>query len=286
MSTRDAIDALDAWLREQRIDGLLPREQAESLLAAWRDDEAFWARFRPRFEQAWAKAEQTWIDEERPLEQLLSPEAKARVLDAAAAFEPDAEALSAFMRSPAVEETLGDVLYNGITEFLKRVDLLGGFIDKLPVLGGIQRRVRAAFKDEVEGRLEGQIKSFLGGFSGRATDRMIQRVLSPENREGFQDAQRRLAEHMLQRPLKSLIPDAAARERARETVWEGLRKAALQNEGELLERLYEAQEQTTVGDWLWSSDEVRQLGADLLERFFSSEQGAAFRPEACPPQQA
>ena len=283
MSTRDATDALDAWLREQPPASLLPRETAEALIKAWREDEAFFVRFRPRFEDAWGRVEQTWANEERTLEALLSPEAKARLLDAAGNFEPDAEALAAFMRSPAVEESLGDVLYNGIQEFFRRVDLLGGFVDKLPVLGGIQRRVRAAFKDEVEGRLEGQIKAFLGGWSGRATERLIQHVLSPEKREGFQQAQRQLAEHMLQRPLKSLIPDAAARERAREAVWDGLRNAALKNEGELLERLYEAQEGTTVGDWLWSSDDLRALAADVLERFFQSERGARFRPEACPP---
>lgn len=278
MSTRDAIDALDTWLRAQRPAELLPRDRAEGLLRAFREDDAFFTRVRPRFEAAWDKASETWANETRSLEELLSPEAKARVLEAAANFEPDREALSAFMRSPAVEESLGDVLYNGIQEFFRRVDLLGGFVDKLPVLGGIQRRVRAAFKDEVEGRLEGQIKSFLGGFSGRAVERLIQHVLSPEKREGFQDAQRSLAEHMLQRPLKSLLPDAAARTRARDALWDALRNAALKDESELLQRLYEAQDDTLVGDWLWSSNDARELGAEVLERFFQSPGGAPFRP--------
>lgn len=262
-SARPFLDDLQAWLREQEAAALVSRDEARRLVADLRQDEAFWSRVRPHFDHAWGRAEERLRGERRGLREVLSPEAQARLLDAAEAMDPDPEALRTFLRTPAIETMLGSILYAGIFEFIKKVDLLGSLINKLPVIGPIRKRVMAAFAEEVELRLEGQIKGFLGTFSGLAVERMIQFVLSDENREGFRKARRRLAEHLMQRPVASLLPDAATSARWRDTAWGALREASITDEAHLLEWLYEDHGGSTLGMWTW---EGSPLGRDLLAR--------------------
>lgn len=262
-ASRAFLDDLDAWLRERRVPELVSRDEATKLIEELRKDDAFWTRFRPRFERAWARAEERARAERRPLRELLSPDAQKRLLDAAEGLDPDPEAVRTFLRSPAIETMLGSVLYTGIFEFIKKVDLLGNLINKLPVIGPIRKRVMAAFSEEVELRLEGQIKAFLGGFSGLAVERMIQFVLSDENRDGFRKARRRLAEHLLQRPLASLLPDVATTDRWRDAAWSGLREASLRDEAQLLQWIYEDHGDAPLGSW-WP--DASPLGRELFTR--------------------
>lgn len=269
MSKEDLVARFDAWLRQQTLESLLPLDDALALLEEAGADEAAWSRARPRFEKLWARGEELLRAEKRPVEALLSPTARARLLDAVAAAEPDPEAVRAFLRTPAVEAMLGDVLYHGITEFLKKADLLGNLINQLPVIGGIRRRVMDMFKEEVDTRLGGQIKGFLGGFSGRAVDRMIGNVLSEDNRAGFREARRKLVEHLLKRPVHSLVPDAATCTRWRDAAWEGLREAARSKEHRApLEKVWAEQGKEPVGAWAWPLyPKSRALLAAALERF-------------------
>lgn len=265
---RQLLDDLRGWLRERKAAELLSREEAGRLLRDLREDEAFWTRARPRFDDAWRRGEERLRAEKRALKEVLSPEAQRRLLEAAEAFEPDPEAVRTFLRSPAIEATLGNVLYTGIYEFIKKVDMLGALINRMPVIGPIRKKVMAMFEEEVATRLEGQIKQFLGGFSGKAVERMIQHVLSDENREGFKKAQRRLAEHLLQRPVASLLPDAATTARWRDAAWSALREASLKDEGQALDLLYQDHGDATVGAWLWEGSPLaHDLSARALARF-------------------
>lgn len=270
--------AAQAWLRGQSLAELLPREQVGALIAELRADDGFWARLRPRYEKAWLRAEERLRADDRPLRAHLSPRATARLLDGFEALDPDPEAVRTFLRSPAIEATLGAVLYAGIFEFLKRVDLIGNMVNKLPILGPIRRKVMAAFKEELDTRLEAQVKGFLGGFSGMAVERMIQSVLSPENREGFRKARRRLGEHLLDRPVKSLLPDPATSARHRDEVWSALREASLRDEREHLDALYADHGADRIGDL---TPEFTPRGVALnaanLARFLASAEGATWR---------
>ena len=246
------VRALDGWLRAQTPSGLVQRDEVADLLQQVRDDDALWERQRPRFETVWRRGEERLRGESRALRELLDPETAKRIVDGAAKLEPDPEAVRTFLRSPAVEAMLGEVLYNGISEFLKRADLLGRVVDKLPVLGGIRRRVTAAFKDEVEGRLEGQIKGFLGSFSGRAVDRMIQHVLADEHKDGFAEARRRVADHLLDRPVRSLVPDAETTDAWRDAVWAGFRRKS-PREDDLLTEAFAQYGDEPLDAWMFET---------------------------------
>ncbi|MBL4845664.1 MAG: hypothetical protein JKY65_09070 [Planctomycetes bacterium] len=265
------VQALDAWLREQPIQDLVPRETLVGLIQEGRDDEALWTDARPRFDRAWAWIEDKVRSEERPLRDVLSAEACERFLDGLERVEPDPDAVRAFLRSPAIEHMLGEVLYHGISEFLRKADFVGRIVNRLPVIGPIRKKIMGVFKEEFEGRLEEQIKGFLGQFSGRAVDRMIEHVLSEQNRAGFSAARRKVGEHVLSRPVKTLIPSGEATGRARDQLWGGLRKAALREEETLLEQAYEDHGADPWSAWAWPlTERSTELLAATLARFLAS----------------
>jgi hypothetical protein len=268
----------DAWLREQTLRSLLSKEELLGASKALKEDDAFWEKHRPRFDELWALGEKRLRDEERPVRELIGAAAATRVVDGAEGLDPDPEAVSAFLRSPAIEAMLGSVLYQGITEFLKKADLIGRVVNKLPVIGGIRRKVMGIFTDEIENRLEAQIKGFLGGFSGLAVERMITFVLSDENRQGMAKARGRLANHLLDRPVKSLIPEPDSCLATRDRTWEGLRGAQIK-ESALLDALYADHGDEVLGKWL-----VELIPASCavlskpLDRFYTSEAGRRYTP--------
>lgn len=271
---RAFVTALEDWLRGQPMAQVVPRERLRSTIDELRGDDAFWEEMRPRYERAWAEGEAKLRAEQRPAREVLSPATCERILEGLERLDPDPEVAKAFLRSPAVESTLGEVLYHGITEFLAKADLIGRVVNKLPVLGPIRKKVMAVFKDEFEGRLEGQVKGFLGQFSGKAVDRLIQQVLSEENRPGFRAARRKVGEHLLERPLASLIPAPEQTDRLRDELWKGLRQAALKNEDELLEQVYADHGDETIGEWTWKlSPAATELFAAPLASFLESEAG-------------
>ena len=265
------VQALDAWLREQPLADLVPRATLSGLIQESREDEALWSEARPRFDRVWSWIEERLRKEERPLREVLSPEASERFLEGLERVEPDPEAVRAFLRSPAVEHMLGEVLYHGISEFLRKADFIGRIVNRLPVIGPIRKKIMGVFKEEFEGRLEEQIKGFLGQFSGLAVDRMIEHVLSEKNRAGFSAARRKVGEHVLDRPVKTLLPSREATSRARAQLWEGLRKASLREEETLIDEAYAEHGADPWSAWAWPlTARATELFAAPLSRFLAS----------------
>jgi len=266
------VESLEGWLAAQTLGDLFPKEDLKRSLDEWRADDAYWEALRPRFDEAWARSEARLRKDSRPVEEVLSEQARQRLLDGFESIEPDPDALRTFLRSPAIEKMLGEILYTGIFEFIKKVDLIGAVVNRLPVIGGIRRKVMGVFKDEIDNRLGGQIEGFLGGFSGLAVERMIQFVLSEENQEGFRKARRRLGEHLLERPVSSLLPDAKAVGRLRDAIWSALRNGSLANEKELIDLLNREHGADRLGDWTWKlSENARKPLGRSLTRFLASD---------------
>jgi len=275
----ELVRQLEARLREQRATDLVSADEVEALVAELRTDEAYWSALKPRFDETWARVEAHLRNENRPLRDLLADNMVDKAVEAAGSLEPDTDAVGAFLRSPAVEAMLGDLLYTGITEFMRRADLIGAVIDKLPVIGSIRKKIVATFAEEFERRLEGQVKGFLGGFSGMAVESMIQFIFREENRPGFRSAQRKLMEHLLARPLNTLLPDEEQTSWLRESVWGSLRESSLKDEREIIDLIFEVAGEPPLSDWMWPmSDTARGLGARALADFWDSEAGRAFKP--------
>jgi len=273
------VEQLEAWLGEQRAADLITADEIETLAAEIRADQTYWNALKPRFDAAWARVEAHLRKEDRPLKEILADPMVDRAIEAAGDVEPDVDAVGAFLRSPAVEAMLGDLLYTGISEFMRRADLVGPIIDKLPVIGSIRKKILATVADEFERRMESQIKGFLGGFSGMAVESMIQYIFRQENRAGFRSAQRQLMDHMLARPLNTLLPGNEMMLSMRDSVWDSLPEAALKNEREIIDLAFEVAGEEPLAAWLWPlSTTARGVGERVLTGCWDIERETAFKP--------
>lgn len=273
------VEQLESWLGQQRAADLITADEIETLAAEIRADEAYWSALKPRFDNAWARVEAHLRKEDRPLEEILADPMVEQVIEAAGDVEPDIDAVGVFLRSPAVEAMLGDLLYTGISEFMRRADLIGAVIDKLPVIGSIRKKILSTVADEIERRLESQIKGFLGGFSGMAVESTIQFIFRQENRAAFRSAQRQLMKHVLARPLNTLLPDAEMTRSMRDSVWASLPAAALKNEREIIDLAFEVAGEEPLAGWLWPlSKTARGVGGRALAGCWDLERGDTFKP--------
>lgn len=182
------------------------------------------------------------------------------------------------MRTPAVEAVVGSVLYEGIFEFIQKVDILGNIIGGLPILGPLRAQVVQSVKRETDRTLGKQVKSFLGSYSARATEQVASMVLSRENSAGFAKARRKLGDELLKRPVASLLPPPATVVELKDALW-ALAQAPLPAGDEAaVARVYDL-----VGDVCLSElalpptpQPATALMAKALNRFLASDEGKAF----------
>mmetsp|Transcript_73025 Transcript_73025/g.142880 ORF Transcript_73025/g.142880 Transcript_73025/m.142880 type:complete len:301 (+) Transcript_73025:133-1035(+) len=212
-------EKVESYIRRQTLRDVLPPDDLAVAVAAIREDRALREALRPRYDDVTKRIEDQLRTESRSIGDLMGEKAEAQLLTALEDVAGDADATRSFLRTPAVENVIGNVLYEGIYEFIQTVDLLGNIINKLPLIGPMRQQVMASFKKEIDRTLGKQVKSFLVSYSRLATEQMASMVLSEENAKGFASARRKLGEELLQRPLSSLVPSARACQEARDGAW-------------------------------------------------------------------
>ena len=101
----------------------------------------------------------------------------------------------------------------------------------------------------------------------------------PALRERPEDI-RLLAEHILERPVKSLVPDTESVGRSRESTWKAIREAKLSDrEGGLLDLVYRDYGGETFAEWAVDlTPKGRALFAIPLAGFFASDPGQPWAP--------
>ena len=130
------IRAYDQWLRVQTVGSLFPRGEVVAAARALEGDDPWWEAQRPRFEEAWARAEARLRAEERPLRELIGEQASEHILSAAEAVDPDPDAVRAFQegRSALLDWDYGyEIVKLTMAAYLSAergsvVDLTGEFV--------------------------------------------------------------------------------------------------------------------------------------------------------------
>mmetsp|Transcript_245 Transcript_245/g.435 ORF Transcript_245/g.435 Transcript_245/m.435 type:complete len:278 (-) Transcript_245:267-1100(-) len=256
---------------------VLPPDDLAVAVAAIREDRALREALRPRYDDVTKRIEDQLRTESRSIGDLMGEKAEAQLLTALEDVAGDADATRSFLRTPAVENVIGNVLYEGIYEFIQTVDLLGNIINKLPLIGPMRQQVMASFKKEIDRTLGKQVKSFLVSYSRLATEQMASMVLSEENAKGFASARRKLGEELLQRPLSSLVPSARACQEARDGAWAIAESPLPLSDEEIIDRIYAQVGDTTIDELGFSpTPKLQELAQAVLERFLESEEGKGF----------
>lgn len=204
--------ALRFWDGEP-FERLLPRERAIEAIragaAAPGAAERAAARFRERFDEALERLRRSDVSAVT----VLGREAVEAIVRATGEVEPSEAAIRSLFIDPAAEALLASLLYDGIIEFLRKMNSLGDMVPGVALakklgsglLGGLAGALGGGAGGAFEKAAEAQVKSFLQGFIKVALERGVRFVTSPANRAVFADMRRRLARRALERPAREAL---------------------------------------------------------------------------------
>lgn len=271
----------EKWIRQQTLREILPPLEVASAVKSLREDTALRESYRPVVNKAIERIETQLRGETRSLRELLGEDASEKVLSALESVKGDADATRSFLRTPAVEKVVGSILYEGIFEFIKQVDILGNIINGLPIIGPIRQQIMNGVKTELDRTLGNQVKGFLGGYSRLATEQLVTLVLSDENAQGFAGARRRLGEELLARPLSSLVPPQALVDEMKESAWTLVEQPLPIGDEETLNRIYDSfGDESLDGLGVPTPPQLSGLADSVLTRFLNSQEGKEFAAAA------
>lgn len=243
------------WIATQPLSELISRSDVETWLGEDMGSFGPEGPFHLAFERLWAEAEGLLSRDSRTIGQTLGPKLSADLVAVVEAFEPNEKLVRSLFEQGAVEAMLSSVIYDQIMAFIDKADLLGPIVDKLPILGGIRRRLLDTFRTEFRGRAEAQVRTFLASGARVAVHSAISYVLSPNNRQRFKKLRGFAVGQLLETPLKKLVLAPEDSARLRKAVW-GRISTWLEDEAAWPKRL----------DWLDAHVGSRNL-EELRERF-------------------
>jgi hypothetical protein len=220
-----AAEALQKWVFNEPLSQIVPRDDISSAVKELQGNGAFWDSNKNLFDKWWLQFENTARSEVRPLKDIVGNQATTELLNAierADVYDPTT--VRAFLQNSAFETMIGGILYEGIFEFIQRVDIIGNIVNGLPIIGPIRQTIMSEFKKNLDRTLGGQVKTFLASFNRVAVQRMIDFILSPNNRLSLQKANRSLVQSLLERPFSSVIPNTETTVMLRDRLWTALRE--------------------------------------------------------------
>lgn len=220
-----AADALQKWIFNEPLSRIVPRGDISSAVKELQGNGAFWDSNKSLFDKWWLQFEDTARNEARPLKEIVGNQATTELLNAiekADVYDP--ATVRAFLQNSAFETMIGGILYEGIFEFIQRVDIIGNIVNGLPIIGPIRQTIMSEFKKNLDRTLGGQVKTFLASFNRVAVQRMIDFILSPNNRLSLQKANRSLVQSLLERPFSSVVPNTETTVMLRDRLWTALRE--------------------------------------------------------------
>lgn len=230
VTTARLIAVWKEWVEGQPLATLLPKDKVVEALRRVAAEATGRAEVAPRIEKAFDAAYERLRASDKSVADLLGPAATERLIDAAGDLEPDERAVKAVFEERAVGDLLGSVLYDGISEFMKKANQItdlvpgmaaakklaggvGGFLGALG--GGLAGSIAGGVREDLEKKLEAQVRGFLQGFGKVAVDRAVRFATSDANRKLFREMRRNLARKALAMPLRDLagrVPPERARE--------------------------------------------------------------------------
>lgn len=277
------LDAVEEWVREQRVAEIVPEKKLRSLLAAVRADVSFWERQHIQYERLWHRLEAQLRLDARPVREVLGAELSHDLADMVETYD-STPLVRGMMGSQVVERLLGSVLYEALFAFIQSVDILGQMMSSLPFFGPMREQIIAQSKRQLDTVLGEQISGFLGSYTKVAVKSAVAYV--DEHPADFGRAQRRLAEGILDRPFNEVLPSPADLVLVRDSLWLRLRNLRPPNEDEIIEELYAEFGDETIDTLLpLNNPRVeprhapriylggRDLLAGNLHAFIASEQG-------------
>ena len=237
------------FLQYESISSLVPKEQCIVCVNSIQSNDEFWTETEGRFNELWNEYDTRIRKEDRKFSEIIGENATSRLLENIQKVDIyDPESVQAFLQSQAIEQMIGGILYEGIFEFIQRVDFIGSVVNNIPIIGPIRQQIVSEFKKNLDRILGSQVKVFLGSFNRIAVQRMITFVLSQDNRESLAKANRNLVSSILQRPINSLLPSISTSEKLRAEIWVSFRNMSEEDARKLVDTIYDYVGDKRIGE--------------------------------------
>lgn len=284
MSVDPKIDYLISWSKKQSLQSIAPKPDVETIIQEIRASTTandFWDLQYANYSILFDKFESAARRESRTISTILGSNTTTTILNVAEKVDIfDPQSVNTLLRSPAFEEIIGTVIYEAILTFLEKADVLGNIVNTLPIIGPIRKQINEQLKRSLDQTLGKQIRSFLIDYNRVAISRIIELVLTKENRTRLSKTNRSLISALLSRPVSSYLPSSPDMMSLKNKVWEGLRGVVSQADVEgVLADLYESsgtdilQDFVDVDALLALSPRLRYLLDMNVNRLVSSEEG-------------
>ena len=272
------------WLTRETLDSLAPREELIAMLIELRTNEENEKELFELFDIAWTKFSAQVAEENRSLTEILGPTSSGELLDYVESIDIyDPITVKALLGSPVFESMMGSILYEAIFMFLKRVDIIGNIVNKLPIIGPIRLAIVSEFKKSLDRTVGEQIKSFLSSFNKIAVQRMVDFLLSPTNRQALNKANRNVVQSILNRPVSESFPLSGTSENVhlKQSLWKGITSTTVEDSVSVINSVYDRSgDKLLSGVFLTSFDDVvnkskhgQAMLSDNIIRFLSTEEG-------------
>jgi len=234
-SSRPVVD----WAKNEPFELLLPQNDFLDIVSEILSDPLLIDDSERLVSKNWESLEKRLLSEERSIRQIIGEGTTERVLESVQNLnEYDPEAVKAFLGSEAVNALFARVLYDGIFEFVQKIDIFGNIINSLPVIGPIRQQIVREAKRNLDKSLGPLVQSFLGTYTKIAVMQAIEFILSPSNRKSFGSANVRLVSSLLQRPVNSLLPPSSVNNKLKEDAFAYIRNINMEEVERYVDSVY------------------------------------------------
>ncbi|RYH30269.1 hypothetical protein EON65_05705 [archaeon] len=283
-----ASESLYDWIRKESLSSVVSKQNLLSSINEIRSDCVFTQKLQAEFDYIWPKVSAAIEEENRSLKDIIGDKITTKVLkfvESINIYEPTS--VTAFLSTPVFESMLGEILYEGIIEFIQKADIIiGTIINKMPIIGAIRQAVIKEIKANLDITLRVQIKSFLSSFNKVAVQRMVEFILSTQNQKALEKANANLVGFLLNKKVKDVFPTQGEdNRRLKQFVWNLLLFTPIEDIDRILSVIYEKLDGQPISsilriefrDFIDASPTGERVLVDIIERFFRSSEGDRFK---------
>lgn len=138
------------WLKDESLRTLLSQEELINIIVETRTTEQQQNKIYEQYNKLFIDIINQIKNEERSLKQIIDKEDIIKLLNFIESIDLyDSLTVKTFLQTSLFENMLGGILYEGIFEFLKKVDIVGNIINKLPIIGPIRITIMKEFKNSL-----------------------------------------------------------------------------------------------------------------------------------------
>lgn len=142
----ELINNFKSWVSDRTVEKILPKEKIYRIIEEIKCSPNAASSFKPIYNEVFSKFEIFMETEKRSIKQLIGAEASDKFLTSVEQTNIyDATTVRAFLISPIFEKMIGTVLYEGIFQFIQRIDFVGNVVNKLPLLGPLRQNFVTQF---------------------------------------------------------------------------------------------------------------------------------------------